>query len=279
MNTSMSQIQSNESLNIPLQDNSRSGSLETREYCGKDIPLVKASYQVRSNNWDSRQMLCGISREMLTIDSDFIRELEPALWIDVATEYDAENFCRHLDHLQKTDNLQLSDDFQAFEKAWRKDELNHTSGFVYFYALLYELSESEVWRRLESRPVDFEPIKHFFKDEFSICVMLAFDELATTRFYVDHLNRYVAFENPVLLQWIRTVAKDEAMHLANILHVIRNQHKHRLSEVPALLNELAHWDNGGAEYGATFVLDHEGGQLEPEFIARNCQIICKRLGL
>lgn len=252
---------------------------ESLSFCGKDINVKTSQFKIKQNSWNSLELLANISRETLKINKNYIEELEPALWIDVATEYDAENFCNHIGYLQQKGSLNLSDNFMAFERAWRRDEFNHTTGFVRFYSILYQIPESQVWTRLKARPVNFEPISHFFKEEFTICVMLAFDELATTRFYVDHLDRYVAFENPTLLQWIRALAKDEAMHLSNILDVIRIQHGHRLSEVPTLLKVLAEWDNDGADYGATFVLDHEGGQLDSQFIARNCAIICNRLGI
>src|SRR5689334_11709840 len=67
------------------------------DYCGKDAPLVSSGWPVLTDPWDSLAVLAGVTRKELRIDPEFVRELEPVLWNDLASEYDAENFCRYLE--------------------------------------------------------------------------------------------------------------------------------------------------------------------------------------
>jgi hypothetical protein len=243
------------------------------DYCGRDAPVISAGPPVLAAPWDPRAVLAGVTRDTLTIDPDFVRELEPILWNDLCSEYDAENFCRYLDDRERAGTLRRTPEFRAFEAAWRKDELNHTIGYATLYALLYEATVPAVLDRLRARPVDFAPIAHLLADEFRMCVALAYDEIATTRSYKDDLDtRYPRFANPALLDWIRRVTRDEGFHFANIIRVIKKNHAHRARELPAVLDELVAWDSTGGEYQGTFVLDHEGGQFTPGFLAE-----CRRL--
>lgn len=243
------------------------------EYCGKDAPPLPAGTPVLAAPWDSLVALTRVARESLRIDPDYVRELEPALWNDLAAEYDAEHFCRYLDDRETAGTLHRSPEFRAFEAAWRRDEWNHTVGYARVYSLLYEVPEAEVLDRLRTRAVDFGPIEHLLGDEFRVCVALAYDELATTRVYHDDLaSRYPRFGNRDLLAWMRRVTRDEGFHFANVVRVIRANHADRLRELPGALDDLIAWDEHGGEYRGTFVLDHDGAQYTPEFVAE-----CRRL--
>jgi hypothetical protein len=238
------------------------------------------SFSVKSAPWDSREVLSGLHRNSITFIPELVDALESAFWIELATEYDAEHFCEHLILLEKMGRLRRSSEFLAFEKAWRRDEFNHTLGFARIYSILYGLPEDELFRKLRGRQPNFDALEHLLSDEFTICVIIAYDEIATTRSYQqDLVSRYPVFNNPALMRWIRMVARDEAWHFENALNVINARHQHRISDVPAVLDKLVNWDSRGEEYGATFVLDHNANYYDQRFLESCRTTILRRFGL
>jgi hypothetical protein len=238
------------------------------------------SFSIKSDPWESRAVLTGVTCDSITFIPEFVDALESAFWIELATEYDAEHFCEHLLVLEKQGHLRRSSDFLAFEKAWRRDELNHTYGFARIYSLLYGIPEDELFARLRLRRPNFDALASLFVDEFTICVVIAYDEIATTRSYQrDLVHRYPVFNNPALVRWIRLVARDEAWHFENALNVIEANHQHRVAEVPAVLDQLVNWDARGEEYGATFVLDHNANNYDRQLLESCRTIILNRFGL
>jgi hypothetical protein len=242
--------------------------------------MARNGYIRSSSPWDSRLLLAKVDRSTIQFDPNFVEDLQPALWIELATEYDAEHFCEYLEQRERGGTLCLSKMFSDFESVWRRDELNHTRGFAYIYSVLYSVSEEELLDRLSSRQPDFHTIEPLLSDEFAICVVLAYDEIATTKSYHnDMVHRYPKFGNPVLIDWIKRVAKDEAWHFENALNIIKANHAHRIPEVPRLLDALLSFDAGGEEYGATFVLDHVANNYTGNFLDSCRSLILERLGL
>jgi len=243
-------------------------------------PQFPNSDSVRSDPWDSLQVLANVKRADLKISEEQLTELEPLLWNELASEYDAENLCQFLQLQEEAGQLKRSAPFLAFEATWRRDELNHTLGFARIYSLLFNVEENELFARLQSRPHNFTPIARFLDDEFKICLVIAYDEIATTRAYwEDYRDRYPRWGNPDVVEWIRLVTRDEAFHFANVLEVIKECHAERILEVPAIIDEFIQWDSGGNEYRATFVLDHEADQFDDGFLATCRRIILRQLDL
>jgi hypothetical protein len=230
-------------------------------------------------SWDSLAILSDVNRKSIELNAAFLEALEPSLWIELVTEYDADHFCEYLKLRQATVKLFLSDMFSEFEKIWRRDELNHTRGFARVYSVLYSVSEEELFDRLSNRRSNFSAIEPLLVDEFAICVVLAYDEIATTKSYqYDMVHRYPKFRNQALIDWIRLVARDEAWHFENALNIIKTNHLHRIPEVPSILDQLMDFDVSGKEYQATFVLDHSANNYDSEFLDSCRTLILRRLG-
>src|SRR5208282_4105110 len=107
-----------------------------------------------------------------------------------------------------------------------------------------------------TRTQTFSNIAEWLSDEFSVCVLLAYDENVTAQAYRLDFPIYRSFGNPGLLKWIRLVALDEVHHFSNLVALIRRSHRHRLNEVAPMLDRLVERDLSGEDYSATFVLDH-----------------------
>jgi hypothetical protein len=230
--------------------------------------------------WESLAVLADINHNSIELNPDFVEKLEPTLWIELATEYDADHFCEYLKYREEKGEIVFSSMFSTFERIWRRDELNHTRGFARIYSVLYSTSEEELLAKLHNRRSDFGAIEPLLADEFAICVVLAYDEIATTRSYqYDLVHRYPRFRSRAMVDWIRLVARDEAWHFENALNIIKENHSCRIPEVPSLLDRLMSFDASGAEYGATFVLDHGANNYDPEFLASCRSFILRRLGL
>lgn len=223
------------------------------EFCGKDLHVPHSDFIPKSKNWDSITILGGLTRKDIVLPQSYLEEKRNFFFHAAYTEFDAENFCRHLDTL----NNNFSPEFMAFEKLWRKDEQNHYIGFRYIYSIMFDQSIEDVARSIEDRPYDFSRLAAFFKDEFIICVLIAFDEILTTKGYIGEQKLYQSFGNLAFLKWFKTVTRDEVYHFKNIMEVIRIRHFNRIDEIPKILESFINWDIQENEYTGTFVLDHD----------------------
>lgn len=167
--------------------------------------------------------------------------------------------------------LTLGPEFAAFERLWRRDELDHAIGFAKVYAVLYGEDERSVLDRLRSREADFSGLEAFLGDELSVCLVLAYDELATTRSYAaDWHDFYPRFGDERLTRWIQRVAADEARHYGNLVRVLRTAHAHELGRAPGLLDAICRRDLEAHPYRGTFVLDHDDAAVFPADRLREC---------
>ncbi len=223
-------------------------------------------YQSKSRPWDAGELLASVTA------ADFARmtpaeraEEEPMFWESVCSEYDAENLCLELERRRDAGAV-YSPEFWSFEKVWRRDEMNHYIGFRKLHALIYGPSEDEIHRQMHERVADFSPFGEFLEDEFKLCLMLAYDELATTRSYAGDVPFFRSLGKPALATWIERVRGDEAMHYLNALRVAQTRHRARLGEARAILERVLELDLTVEGYRATFILDHKGPSYTPAIL-------------
>lgn len=228
----------------------------------KEAQKGQGIFVPRSIEWSSSSILDQLDPKSFGLTPERQKELRDLFWNDLCSEYDAENFCRYYE----SSGLKYSQEFQAFERAWRRDEWNHYIGFRDIYSALYDVPQEEIHREQEKRPVDFGPIQPFLEDEFTMTLLLAYDEIATTKAYAMDYDLYGSFPNPNLLDWIKLVTRDEAFHFGNCIDVIRLRHQDRIPEAPEKVRKFVEWDLAGNEYQGTFVLDHHGYYFTPDFL-------------
>lgn len=225
-------------------------------------------YQSKSRLWRSLDVLGDLTPASLHLSVAEYEESEEFLWEDLCAEYDAENLCLELERLSAA-GQEYSEEFWSFERVWRRDEFNHYIGFQRLYHLVYGEPEVSITARLEQRPYDFAPFQEFLTDEFKLCLMLAYDELCTTRAYAHDMPFYRAFGQPRVEEWIHKVRGDEALHYLNSLRVAQTRHRHRLNEAEGILWHALELDLGSKTYQATFLFDHQGTSYSPEML-RGC---------
>lgn len=232
-------------------------------FCGStDIYPTDTQFQPKSIPWSSYELIGQIQKDEIYLDPTIIAEVKDGLWNDLCSEYDAENFCNYL----KNANIKLSNDFKAFEHVWRRDEFNHYLGFRRIYSLLYDIPEDYLIKEVERRPVNFEPIQFMLEDEFKICLLIAYDEIATTKNYASEYEFYNSFGPSNLLRWIKNVTRDEAYHFNNSMELIGKNFRNRIPEIPELVDHFIDWDLHGEAYHGTFVLDHDGPYFTSEVL-------------
>ncbi|MCH9682819.1 MAG: hypothetical protein K0V04_15390 [Deltaproteobacteria bacterium] len=224
----------------------------------------------RSRPWSSAEVLHGLDREQLAATQ--VGKHAELLWYDTVTEYDSQNFFRHVGSL-RDGGQRFSADFQAFEDAWLIDERNHYEGYRQLLSMVSGRSEDDIHAEVTSREADFGPVKQLLHDEFSVCVVLAYDELFTAQSCNKDFELFSSSGDPRLARWIRLVARDEGYHFLNIVDVLRRNYAHRRAEVPAMLDTLLHWDEHERPYQATFVLDHVSERFTRESLQRNVDVI------
>lgn len=240
-------------------------------FCGStDTYPTNTQFQPKSIPWSTDELIGRFRRNDILLDDETIAEIRDGLWNDLSSEYDAENFCNYL----KASGIKLSDDFKAFEYVWRRDEFNHYEGFRRIYSLLYDRPEKDIIEEMESRPVNFDPIRPMLEDEFKVCLLIAYDEIATTKNYSSEYELYHSFGPANFLRWIKNVTRDEAYHFNNSMELIGKNFKDRIVEIPNLVDNFIDWDLNGGEYHGTFVLDHDGPYFTSE-VLNTCGTIIK----
>lgn len=218
--------------------------------------------------WDSAAMLSDVTRADLEAAGD-LAETAELLLFDMNTEYDAMNLSNFFKRRMAAGGLELTPEFFAFCEAWLADEWNHYEGYRRLYSLCTGTPEAVLHDEVVARPANFEPILEFIGDEFSILMVVAYDEFFTVRSCTQDFPLFSAFGRPELLDWIKLVARDEGYHYRNAMEVIRRRHAHRIPEAPMFIDRLIAWDlEGGGEYGATFVLDHDEGRYTANELVR-----------
>lgn len=254
-------------------------SLSELSFCGKNLQIPEIEMAILSDDWESTVILSKISPLNTSLALAQDPGFRAIIRNDTASEYDAENLCQYLEKRQAEGSMCISGEFLKFEKAWRRDEMNHTLGFAMIEALLFSASVSEILTEIRSESPNFTPLveRGLFDDEFTTAVVIAYDEISTARAYAeDWKTRYPKFENPVILEWIKKVAADESRHFYNIISVIKRCHAERIPEIPSVLKRILEWERSEHEYGRTFVLDHTGEQFTGVFINKAASILLKQ---
>jgi len=223
-------------------------------------------YESKSRPWNALDLL----RPLTPADFDRLSaaeraEEEPMFWESVCSEYDAENMCLELERRRDAGEV-YSPEFWSFEAVWRRDEMNHYVGFRRLHSLIYGISESDIAAQMEQRAADFSAFGEFLTDEFKLCLMLAYDELATTRSYAEDVPFFKSLGHPALATWIERVRGDEALHYLNALRVAQARFPERLDEGPEIIARILDLDLTPGEYRATFILDHKGPSYTPEIL-------------
>ena len=201
--------------------------IEQKDYCGQSLVVPPTDFDPKSRDWNSIDYLKDLRRSDINLSDEFLDKKRDFFLHAAYTEFDAENLCRFLETL----DFEFSPEFKVFEKKWRRDEWNHYIGFRYIYSIIFNESETAIARIIESRPYDFSGIQNFFKDEFSICLLIAYDEILTTKSYASEHQLYKSFGNPQFYSWIKEVTRDESYHFNNVMEVIGLNHSDRIEEI------------------------------------------------
>jgi hypothetical protein len=179
--------------------------------------------------------------------------LKEILWHEICSEYDARRFAQYI----HKSGMVLSREFLRFENAWLKDENAHYTGFRNLYSMMYSKPATELAKSVRERESGFSGLAPFIKDEFRVCILLAYDEMVTARAYAADFAIYDSLGDPNLSQWLRKVCRDEIHHCLAMVELLRLRYRKRLREVPGLVDKLASFDSCSESYTGTFVLDHQ----------------------
>lgn len=202
---------------------------EVEGACGIQETPPPVKVRMQSAGEPSTAIIAGLSQGDLYVDRQSATGFRTILIKALHAEHDAEFFCQELDRRVAAGKLQLTPEFRAFEHAWRRDELDHTLGYAKVISLLYGDDETELLAHSGSRQPKFERLEALLVNEFSICLLLAYDEMVTAGSYrADWRTFYPQFRNERLLQWIKRLAADEERHSANLLTVLQQCHQGEL---------------------------------------------------
>ena len=230
-------------------------------------PRRNPRYSRPKNRWYYSEILTRPHEYQIPESNlDHIREV---LWFDMISEFDARILNAYLDRKL----ISVSEDFLARKSEWLLDENNHFQGFRLINEIL-RAAPDEI-AAVYKREGDFSHIDHLLQDEFSAALVLAYDEIVTTRGYIDDLPIYDQF-HPQVGKFIRLVIADEAQHYSKFMNFVRQRHRQRINEVPSRVQEIRKAD-GQRPYRATFVLDHIEDIFSSELLDQCADILVRTL--
>lgn len=235
-------------------------------YCGQNSQMSSPLFVPRAQVWNADKVLGELASAPLSVPTIELLANYPTAR-DMKIERDAENLCLELDR-RRGFGQQFSAEFVAFEGAWRRDEWLHYLFLRRIACRLFGQQESEVNEALNVSG-DFENYEFFLADEFRILVLIARDELITTRGYVADRGLYEALGS-VFLDCFNRIIIDEANHYHNALSLLKRFHRSRLHEVPELVEHLRAVEAGNlGKYDClrTFFGDRSDAAYTPDLLA------------
>lgn len=189
--------------------------------------------------------------ELRDCDAD---ELTDLFCVDATTEYDA----RHLYDVLSVQSLPPL--IQHFVEIWNRDEENHYTGLRRLLSCVSGRSERDIDAEMATRAPDFGALEFLLDDPFKLMVAFAYDERVTVQAYATDYALYDTL-GPRPGEWVRRTNRDEALHYRNAVQIVRDCYSDRLEEVPEVVRSLLDHDLERTDYRATFLLDHDDGQL------------------
>lgn len=216
---------------------------------------VKSGIGLKSYEWSSLELLKNLTADQIKLSTDKIEERRPYFWHDMSSEFDSINFLRYLFGRR---DLSFTNDFIEFVCLWHLDEQNHYRGLRKINSVLYSLPEDMIDHEIQSNTPNFSNIEQFMKDEFTILLSIAFDEVTSTRAYKQDMPFFDSLGHEPLSTWIRYAARDEAAHYGNAMKILRLKHSHRFHEAEEILDKIVAFEiSESFDYQRTFIFDHD----------------------
>lgn len=241
----------------------------------------RQKFKVTQNVWDLEAVLpCNYS-----IPAEYLDRTPRAVYTnfchllsrDVYSEGDAQSLHHHIMMRQE----RMSPEFLAMLDLWLKDELKHYEALRRTYHCLAGVSFAEMNRQFSTRIHEIEPIEILLQDEFTILVSMMFDEIGSVYSYRRDLQEYYRYFGAAIQKIGHHLVKDEGMHFNNAAELLLTNHRHRLSQVKELLEQISALEQSLQKYHKTFFLDHaqEQYRFPQHFNSVLIRLILARLGL
>lgn len=238
---------------------------------------VKSAIGLKSYDWSSVELLRDVQRSDIKTPQHIIDARRENFWHDMSSEFDSINFIKYL--FSKND-IAFTDEFVEFVCLWHLDEQNHYRGLRKINSILYGMSEPDIDREISRSEPNFDSISEFMRDEFTILLSIAFDEVTSTRAYNQDRPLFDSMGPSCLSDWIKYAARDEAAHYGNSIKLIKLRHSHRLGEAKEILDNIFTFETGEHfTYNRTFIFDHDTDDFSRELLEDSRKTIYDVLGL
>ncbi len=216
------------------------------------MPSHSKRFSLRTAHWLSADILNGLDPNHIELSQSVRDQRREFLWNAMLTEFDAKNLANYLTRRDRS----FSTEYHRFKRAWQRDEWNHYLGFRKIYSLIYEVSEEAIIRELERDSGDFAPLERFLASEFKVCLVLAYDEIATFKSYLAEFPFYCTFGDSRVFRWFRRITSDELNHFINCVEIIKFIHAENVPVISSHVDDLIEQDMTRSRYRRTFVFDH-----------------------
>lgn len=234
----------------------------------------------QQSSWDvDRVIPHGFS-----LSEEFLQKMDPEIQInfvrllarDVYSEGDSLPLYEYV--MARRD--EMSPEFVAMLNPWLEDERKHYEALRRCYHAVSGVSYEQMDECFNGRVHEIDPIEAILRDEFTMLVALAFDEIGSTISYRRDLREFYSWYGPQIARVGKHLVADEGIHFSNALRILQTVHPHRIEEVESLLWEIDRLEKGLGRYCKTFFLDHAQEQFRfpQNFNEVIIQLILARLG-
>ena len=188
-------------------------------------------------------------------------ETRDKLWKDLYTEYDARRLFAFVAEAPSS----YSSAFWDFFNGWASDEVMHAAGFIEVLSRLFEEDRAALWAQLAARESSFERIEDLVRDEYSLLIILALDEILTVHAYAEDRAFYSAWGAPGAMRWLRRLMLDEARHFRGAVQLLTVEHRQRsYRDAEACIDQVLGLSVG--PYQGTFLMDYFGDEYTSELM-------------
>lgn len=237
---------------------------------------MRSEYASLHQFWFAEKLFDHVDKNKILLTDSQLNQYHRYFMESLQSESDSRNFYKEI--ILK---LPVSNELSHFLRGWSIEEQNHAKGFYVILNLLFGENEAQLRPLIESRVADYRHLDDFFKDEFKLCVLFAYDEYVTA---VDYKKQtvYSQLGPKEFLVWIDRLIKDEARHFVNLVKLIRYKYPSRIRETEKILEQVLMIEKDIKDYHFTFVFDHADtkfslsyDELEKECAERVLKSICR----
>lgn len=238
--------------------------------------ITKDNHTTILSDLDKQTILINLSVDVASIDLVLLCQKKGAIYLDTCIEPWAGHYFNNAIPLEARTNFTL----RANMLALKQQCLGGPTALI-AHGANPGLVSPEGWidQQMLLRKPAFEHLTSYLRDEFTILLSIAFDEITSTRAYKQDFELFDSLGPHCLSTWIRNAARDEATHYANAMTLLKRGHSERFAEAADFLGDIVNLETSETfGYHNTFIFEHDTDDFSKALLSHSRITILDALG-